>query len=501
MHLQRHSTEATWLLFLALTCACSAAPTAKSDTDSSSVKSSGGSGNTGSGGTATNAGTSGTSQAINTDITLTDVTARVVGRLGADVQVEVAADGDPKTVASVQVTLKDADDNSITFFDTNWDHAEDSATGRLLPFDYPTKNPIAVTVLVPGAGLLNNLDRVTVALVDKNDSITVGMDSSVSPLPKVGLGKACDPAGLENRCQEGLKCNSDSKVCVTGTAPTITKAVYTRNAEGPILRVAGEDPDEDVLLMRMNFVSALNGPVYIDMDGDDIADANTFETSFGMKATTGGFTFDNQSGLSFDELVPKLELYVTDSLGNESPKFTAIIADPAIRTNGQSCDFSGLQSCGESTVCIPRATGTLGTCTVLATAQTARCDVAQTIELTNGTAKVSGIISGTDVWAAPSTCVIPTLQTRPDAVYKLHLANSASELTLSTAQPETTVDTVLTLLPKCTALADTAFGCNDDTDGFASELTLKNVRAGDYVIVVESRTSAGGPFGLKITAK
>jgi len=88
---------------------------------------------------------------------------------------------------------------------------------------------------------------------------------------------------------------------------------------------------------------------------------------------------------------------------------------------------------------------------------------------------------------------------RPEGVARLHLAKAASTLTITTALPETTSDTILYLLPACAAADATPLGCNDDATGFSSTLTLTNVPAGDYAIVVDMAQPAGGRFGVQVS--
>jgi hypothetical protein len=48
-----------------------------------------------------------------------------------------------------------------------------------------------------------------------------------------------------------------------------------------------------------------------------------------------------------------------------------------------------------------------------------------------------------------------------------------------------------------------ALGCNDDdpNNGYASTLTLNNVPAGNYWVIVDSVTSKGGTYGLTISVQ
>jgi hypothetical protein len=74
---------------------------------------------------------------------------------------------------------------------------------------------------------------------------------------------------------------------------------------------------------------------------------------------------------------------------------------------------------------------------------------------------------------------------------------------LSTGRPGTTVDTIVTLLPGCTDAAITRpIGCNDDAfKSTTSLLTLNNVPAGEYLVVVDTWSTTGGRVELAIDVK
>jgi len=82
----------------------------------------------------------------------------------------------------------------------------------------------------------------------------------------------------------------------------------------------------------------------------------------------------------------------------------------------------------------------------------------------------------------------------------LKVDHDVSSLTVSTATPETDFDTVLYVLPACASSSSQALGCNDDTQGYSSTVTLTNVPAGTYVVVVDSASSRTGHFGLSVSA-
>jgi hypothetical protein len=120
-------------------------------------------------------------------------------------------------------------------------------------------------------------------------------------------------------------------------------------------------------------------------------------------------------------------------------------------------------------------------------------------DLSKDPLKITGTITGYSAWEPPETCMSATAARRPEAVIKLHLAKAATKLVLSSAEPETQIDTGIVVLSKCTAAMDTALACNDDTVGYSSSVTLTNPQAGDYFVIVESVQADGGSFGISAT--
>jgi hypothetical protein len=60
------------------------------------------------------------------------------------------------------------------------------------------------------------------------------------------------------------------------------------------------------------------------------------------------------------------------------------------------------------------------------------------------------------------------------------------------------------VIPNCADDSSGALGCNDDDldgSGYASTVTLANVPAGDYSIIVESGQLEGGVYGVSATVK
>jgi hypothetical protein len=394
------------------------------------------------------------------------------------------------------VSLADASGAALPFFDSNWDGAIDSASGRIQPTKAPTTTTLSLDAVLSGITQLTGLSQLQVSLFDRRNARTLPIAATVQPQPVIELGEACDIAYVTNRCRQGLSCSGTPPKCVDGTAPTIAHAAFHRAADGPFIRMDGLDPDEDVIIVRVDFLTINDTPVTLDIDGDETPDSDSFESVNGIVNQNGGYQFVVQSGLNFETLVSRLGLTAIDSRGNESATQRVSISTQITRAAGQSCDLAGFTGCVAGTSCIPTTSATLGTCTTLAQAESNRCGVAPVWDLSKDAPKITGLVSGYSAWEPPSGCMSMIASNRPEAVIKLRLASATPRLVLSTAEPETQIDTGIVVLPSCSASADTALGCNDDAIGYTSQVTLTNLAAGDYFVIVESLTAGGGGFGL-----
>ncbi len=529
--------RAIWLLGMVL--ACSSAPASKQPGSQGSSPGNGGSGNdTGTGTSATvgqggastttklqpNAGgavnpTSGGSAsgsapiaggnavatggvaAVSQQITLSKATARIGGNQGAQLFINVEGLATVGTFASIEISLADASGTPLLFFDNDWDGVIESATGRVGPTKIPTTESFSAEAVVNGVKKLNGLSQLQVALFDRTNARTAPMAVTIQQQPIVELGAACDPKSVTNRCRQGLACSGSPSLCVDGTAPTIAHAAFQRANDGPFIRVDGVDPDEDVIIVRVDFLSSSDAPIMVDLDGDDVLDADHLEVTVGITNQNGGYLFVIQSGLNFETLVPRLGLTAIDSKGNESATQRVSISTQITRAAGQSCDLAGFTGCVAGTSCIPTTTGTIGTCTTFAQAESLRCSVAPVWDLSKDPPKVTGLISGYSAWEPPAGCLSTIANDRPEYVVKLHLGAATPKLVLSTAEPETLIDTGIVVLPSCAASMDTALACNDDGIGYSSQVTLTNLAAGDYFVIIEALQAGGGGFGLSASTQ
>jgi hypothetical protein len=113
---------------------------------------------------------------------------------------------------------------------------------------------------------------------------------------------------------------------------------------------------------------------------------------------------------------------------------------------------------------------------------------------------VSGSVTEViSLWSAPAGCLSAQAGPKPETVFALHLGADTPSLTLTTHNGTTKVDTAVYVLPSCAAETEAALGCNDDDGSNMSTLTLQDVHAGDYIVVVEQVSPDAGPFELSIS--
>lgn len=432
---------------------------------------------------------------VTTKLTLTGATARIGGRKGNQLVITVDGKAAVGVLGSIEVGLLDAAGNGLAFFDSNWDGAIDSHVGRIQPTKPPTTETFSLEATLSDIQGLGELTKLQLALFDREDRRTEPILVSIQPQPIIELAGGCDPQYITNRCREGLTCAGSSPACLAGTAPTIAHAAFQRGTEGPSIRVDGLDPDEDVILMLIEFLTTTDAPIALDLDGDEVPDADHLEVDVGFTNENGGYRFVVESGQGFETQVPRLGLTAIDSKGNRSPTQVVNISNRTMRTSGQTCDIAGFVGCVSGTTCLPGTSGT-AYCSTYTQAETSRCGGAPVWDLAKDPLKIAGLISGYSAWEAPAGCLSSTSINRPEYVIKMRLPQAMPKLILSTAEPETGLDTGLVVLPSCTADPTKALACNDDSTGYTSTVTLTDLAAGDYFVIVEAVQSEGGPFGL-----
>ncbi len=426
--------------------------------------------------------------------------ARMSGLLGDDLMVNVEGEGTRGALTSLAVTLLDDAGEELLVFDADRDGSVDTGTAWVVPLERPTTASFFATGILPGFGREQGLSTVIVALVDHAGLLSESMEVPVVEMPRRELGEDCDPAGVEDTCEQGYSCLGG--VCSEGSPPTIERGAYQENRDGPVTRIEGQDPDSDVTLARVDFLDEDDQPVFVDLDGDEIAESYYFETIYGFTNFGGSYTFFMQGTPTFAAVVPRVAITIVDSMGNQSSTEAYDLSVRMTRSSGQTCDLGGFDGCEEGTTCVANTSGANGTCTTAVSARRNICAAAPLVEVGSGATRVTGWMEGVSAWDAPESCLSPLAIGRPEAVVRVRLTETVSSLSFSTNEPETQLDTVMFVAAGCDELAESAslLGCNDDGGSMASELTLSNLDQGDYYVVIESVPAEEGAFGLSVVA-
>jgi len=494
------------LLALALACQ-TAAPTEENPEGEAGSSSVGGRGSGDGGADSGRGGSSlnraGTTSAPDPEVAvhLLGAEARMSGLLGDDLMVNVEGEGTRGALTSLALTLLDDAGDELVVFDADRDGSLDTGTTWVVPLQRPTTASFFATGVLPGFGREPGLATVIVALVDHAGLLSESMEVPVLELPLRELDEDCDPEGVDDTCAQGYSCLGG--VCSEGGPPVIERGAYQENPDGPITRLEGQDPDSDVTLARVDFLDEDDQPVFVDLDGDEIAESYYFETGYGLTNLDGTYAFFMQGTPTFALAVPRVAVTVVDSMGNQSGTEAYDLSVRMTRRSGQSCDLGGFDACEEGTTCVANTSGANGTCTTAVSARRNICAAAPIVEVGSGATRITGWMAGVSAWDAPSTCLPPLAIGRPEAVVRVRLTEGVESLWLSTDEPETQHDTVMFVAAGCDELADPALllACNDDSGSMASEITLSDVEDGDYYVLIESVPAEEGAFGLSVLAE
>jgi hypothetical protein len=434
-------------------------------------------------------------------LTIKSVTAQNVGRSGNILQIVVQGSDAKKQTTSAVLRFLDASDTPMVALDTNFDGKPD-ATEKRFRWDPSTLGQAAFTgtLRLPRIfGPTSSITKVAVALEDAAGGRSPFVTAPITLQALRALGEACDAKEIADRCAPHLSCAGTPTVCTAGVAPSLSKAVYYGGAS-PRMVFLGTDPDEDVKEIVIEFLDKTGSPKAIDLlnDGDLVT---SFATSAAQSMGDPSFFVEIEPILGFDTFVPQIAATPGDSLLHKGVRLTAMAGPVPVRTLGQSCDYHDFDVCTSGTVCSPGFATTTNTCQNGSQLRTTACGAAPVLDPAKGITKAFGVAQGPSLWDSPTGCEPHNAAGRPEGLVSLHLAKAAATLTISTAMPETDFDTVVYLLPGCAGVSSAALGCNDDTVGYASVLTLKNVAAGDYVIVVDAVQRDAGHFGLFVEVK
>jgi hypothetical protein len=432
-------------------------------------------------------------------LALTTVDAHVVGRDGDAVRFTVTGSQSDVGVSAIAVTFEDAQGMPVPMFDDAFDGMLEGTDGRIV-FDAPlTADSFTATATLSGIKDTSKLIKAKVSLIDAADAQTDPIDVTIVAQTKLALGDACDAKNVKDRCDAGQSCTGTPTKCVVGVAPTLAEVKYLKAIPGgrdTIILARGTDPDDDMGGFHIELLNAANMPVTID---PDTSPTSTIDVASSKLSTLGSF-FGFVEPSNLETAVAKVRVTAIDSLNHQSVPVTASLAAVTQAGDGQTCDPRGFSGCLATSLCVAGLTPTTGKCTKIASAHAAACAAAPKLDPAAGVASVAGRLAGASLWEPPTGCNGMGKTGRPEAAVSLHLATLAKTLTITTKRPETAQDTVLYLIPGCGDSAELDW-CNDDEGTYASTLTLPNVAAGDYTIVVESGQVSGGTYGLAVTTE
>lgn len=490
--------------------ACSSAASSPDGADAGGVDNpadadGGSSGTSGTSGTSGSSGSSGSSGTpVAKSLTLAGLTFRNVGRQGDALRIGIKGGDTLKETSAAVIKTVDENDAPVVTFDTNWDGVPDSAERRF-HFDSSTLGmaTFLASITIPGVyGETSKIAKVVVKLEDESGGQSATLTQPIAKQAIRGEIEACDPSNMTDRCTPGMGCTGTPSTCHPGVAPDLSQLAYYGGAS-PRMLFAGTEPDQDVKQISVEFLDANGSPTSVNLGtkDDPVMNSGIVLDATSSMAGGGSFFFSNTPSAGFDTLVPKIAATVSDAAGNTSSRVVVAATAVPTRAAGQACDWAGFDACAAGNACAPGIAGAANVCTAKTTLATAKCGGAPQIDPAKGATKAFGATAGASLWDAPIGCVPNDAVGRPESAVRLHLGAAVANLVITTAVPETDHDTAVYLVPGCPTSSAGALGCNDDTTGFSSTLSLKNVAAGDYTIVVESVNMRGGRFGVSVQAK
>lgn len=433
-------------------------------------------------------------------LSLTKVSAHVVGRNGDSVRFTVVGTQPNSGAYSIAVALTDDAGQGVDVFDNDFDGSFESADGRVA-FDAPvTTDSFTITATMHHVDpeMAAKLATAKVSIVDGTDQLSEELEATIGQQTALKLNDACDPTNVKDRCDIGQSCSGVPSKCAAGVKPTLEEVKYLKTPFGPQILANGSDPDDDLGKLKIELLDLQNKPVIVD---ELATPTSVIDTDFTDGSTGGKFFLYSLATPPLEEKVPRVRVTAFDALSNQSNVMVANLASITRGANGAKCDPRGFSGCIADYVCSPGLPTVMSTCAKTSNVRIGACAAAPKLDPEKGVTVAAGQMDGVSLYDPPAGCVGPETTNRPEGLVSLHLRNDVPKLTISTKRPETTVDTHVYLIPACAADSSENLGClDDDTLGvFATDLVLENVPAGDYTIVIEPRFQTGGGFGVSVS--
>jgi hypothetical protein len=432
---------------------------------------------------------------------MASATFRNIGRRGDTLHLRMSGTDEAKQTSAAHVRFTDENDVMVNALDTDWDGVADAAEGTF-HFDTSTLGSATFegTITLPSTfGPSSKIKKAFVSLENEAGVRSTEIAATMAVQAVKLENEPCDERKIESRCDTGLACSGTPATCQPGSAPVLSKVAYFGGAS-PKMVFRGEEADEDIASVSIEFLDNQSNAKSVVVAGEEQDAITASNISVDARGSAFGTTFfvETVPAASFVSQVPKIAATAVDSVGRPSARIITPVTALPVRNMGQACDPDGFDACTASAVCFPGIRSEVNTCKAASTTRTQKCNAAPVLDPSKGALRAYGTVSGVSLWDAPAGCVPNDATGRPEAAVQLHLGAAAPSLTITTALPETNFDTALYLIPACASSSTTALGCNDDTKGYSSTLTLTNVPAGDYTIVVESVQMRGGRFGVAI---
>ena len=434
--------------------------------------------------------------------TITSASLLQSGRHGQDLQVRVQGEDLNGDVNTVMVRFLDALGEEVLIVDTDLDGRPDS--GRVVGVPNPAVTGEvtfdAIATFASMAERQAGIASAEVWVLDSYGSASPRVDAALETQLVVALSESCDPTHAFDRCEDGLGCAGDPPVCVPGTTPSLDALAFLTTSRGPRILVRGRDADDDIWRVRLEFLNAGGGPVQLDLDADGTPDSDAFEIDAVNTSVNGDFVVSLEPAENFTSMVQQLAAVAYDTRQEGGNRLMATVVQPPNRANGAACDPYGTDTCLSGSVCYPGIPGVPNACGDRISRRNNACRQAPVLSVDDSRLQLAGVAKGVSLWDAPAECAALDPKDRPEGVALLRLPNGASRVTLTTDRPGTGFDTVLYVLDSCTRSNPTVLGCSDDVNShMGSQVVLRDVAAGDYLIIVDSWNKLGGAFELKAT--
>ncbi len=427
--------------------------------------------------------------------TLSTFTANQSGRGGADLVLTATGVDATETAFGVDVHLQDSSGKAVLGF-TDWKGAKSGE--RVVLFDGASAaGQPTFTRTVTLAGYMRafpNVAKVAGSVSNQKGSSN-SVTASVTALAWPTAGQGCDPNVVINSCPLGQGCTGTPPLCTQGVAPQIAQFAYIQSSSGPRILAAGTDLADDLSIIHLAFLDQAGHPVLVDMTGNGDYQ-NYYDVNAAGISTLGAFFDAIQAAPHFDTTVTQIVATPIGASTGSGAAVTAAIEPLTLGATGSPCDVRGYSGCVASDSCVAGVGGAT-VCEATTDAQAGAAAVAPVLDPAQPSVLATGYTTTVALWGnPPQHCLPPEALGFPQGIARLHLSKDTASLTLTAGNPETTFPNALFVLTGTgSAVGGTALGCNGSSP---STLTLKNMTAGDYTVVINSRNTVGGQFGISV---